>query len=140
MCSPSCSAPALELAAAVVLVCALSILGSGVFSSTANGMAVFMLFGAGLVGGLLGQIAGAIDSETLESVSEKVVWALPFEALYQDALYRITADTHGVTRFVLELGPFGGAERASAWLYAWVCAYAALVGVVGVAVFRRRDL
>lgn len=132
--------PALELAAAVVLVCALSVLGSVVLSSTANGMAIFMLFGAGLVGGLLGQIAAAINSETLADVAEKVIWALPFEALYQDALYRITTDSHGVTRFVLQLGPFGGAQPASAWVYAWAGAYAALVGVLAAAIFRRRDL
>ena len=132
--------PAVELGAAVVLVCALSTLGSVVLSSTANGMAVFMLFGVGLVGGLLDQVASAIDSETLESVSTKVVWALPFEALHKDALYRITADTHGVTRFVLELGPFGGAKPATTWLYVWVAAYAAIVGVAAAALFRRRDL
>ena len=45
--------PGLELAAGVVIVIALSLLGSVVISSTANGIAVFMLFGAGLVAGLL---------------------------------------------------------------------------------------
>jgi len=132
--------PALELAAGVVLVCALSVLGSVLLSSTANGMAVFMLFGAGLVGGLLGQIAAGIGSETLAGVSEKVIWALPFEALYQDALYRITADSHGPTRFVLQLGPFGGAQPAGTWLYVWAAGYTALVGVLAAAIFRRRDL
>jgi ABC-type transport system involved in multi-copper enzyme maturation permease subunit len=133
-------APAVELAAAVVLVCALSVLGSVLLSATANGMAIFMLFGAGLVGGLLGQIGAGIGSETLEGVAEKVTWALPFEALYQDALYRITADTHGVTRFVLQLGPFGGAKPAGVGVYAWTGAYAALVGGLAAAIFRRRDL
>ena len=133
-------APGLELAAAVVLICAFSVLGSVLLSSTANGMAVFMLFGAGLVGGLLGQIAAGIGSETLADVAEGVVWALPFEALYQDALYRMTADTHGATRFVLQLGPFGGAQPAGAGLFAWAGLYAALVGVAAWLVFRRRDL
>src|SRR5262249_23736092 len=40
--------PALELAGAVVIVVAVSLLGSVVLSSIANGIAVFMLFGAGL--------------------------------------------------------------------------------------------
>ena len=132
--------PGLELAAGVVLVCALSLLGSVALSSTANGIAVFMLFGAALVGGLLGQIAEAIGSETLAGVSEKVIWALPFEALYQDALYRITADTHGATRFVLQLGPFGGAQPAGGGVYAWTGVWAALVGAAAALVLRRRDL
>ncbi len=62
--------PALELAAAVALLVALSLLGSVLLSSTANGIAVFMLFGAGLVGGLLGQIGEALNSPTLERVAE----------------------------------------------------------------------
>jgi len=132
--------PALELAAAVVLVCALSVLGSIVLSSTANGMAIFMLFGAGLVGGLLGQIAAAINSETLADVAEKVIWALPFEALYQDALSAITAETRGVTRVIVELGPFGGAQESGALLWVWAAAYLGLVGAVAAAGFARRDL
>ena len=49
--------PALELGAGVAVIAALALGGSVVLSSTANGIAVFMLFGAGLVAGLLGQIA-----------------------------------------------------------------------------------
>lgn len=133
-------APALELGAAVVVVCALSVLGSTVLSATANGMAVFMLYGAGLVGGLLGQLAEPLNSARLADVSEKVMWALPFEALYHDALYRITADSYGATRFVLQLGPFGGAQPQNSLLFPWVLAYVAVLGIAGAFALRRRDL
>ena len=53
--------PGVELAVAVVVVVALSLLGSVLLSSTANGIAVFMLFGAGLTAGLLGQVGRAIS-------------------------------------------------------------------------------
>ena len=132
--------PALELAAAVMLLVALSLLGSVFLSATANGIAVFMLFGAGLVGGLLGQIGEAIGSETLLTVAERTSWALPFEALYQDALQRLTLDAHGATRFAVELGPFGGGQTYSSWLPIWALAY--LVGVLALAAwgFARKDL
>ena len=133
-------APGLELAGAVALLAALSLLGSVVLSSTANGIAVFMLYGAGLVAGLLGQIGEALNSETLRSVADTTAWFLPFEALYQDALQRITADTHGLTEFVVELGPFGGAHGAGAGLLAWTAAYLALVTCGAAALFSRRDL
>ena len=132
--------PALELAAGVVLLAALSLLGSVLLSPVANGIAVFMLFGAGLVAGLLGQIGDALQSDTLQSIARKTSWALPYEALYQDALYRITADTHGLTEFVLRLGPFGGAQVAGALLPLWVAAYLVLAGAVAVLVFARKDL
>ena len=40
--------PALELGAGVAIIAALALAGSVVLSSTANGIAIFMLFGAGL--------------------------------------------------------------------------------------------
>jgi Cu-processing system permease protein len=132
--------PALELAGAVVVIAALSVLGSVFLSATANGIGTFMVFGAGLVAGLLGQIGEAIRSETLISVSSRAAWVLPFEALYQDALYRLTADTVGLTAFVVRLGPFGGAQSAGWELALWAPAYVALVVLVAAVAFRRTDL
>jgi Cu-processing system permease protein len=133
-------APGLELAAGVLLIAALSLLGSIFLSTVANGIAIFMIFGAGLVAGLLGQIGEALNSETLESVGRIASWAVPFEALYQDALYRITSDTGGVTGFILSLGPFGGAQGGGEHLPLWTAVYLAAVALVSVAAFARRDL
>jgi Cu-processing system permease protein len=133
-------APAFELAAAVAILAALSLAGSVFLSSSANGIAVFMVFGAGLVAGLLGQIAEALGSATLADVAEAVSWALPFEALYQQALGSITADTIGFTRLAIDLGPFGGAQSFGPLLWPWAIAYLALVGAAAAAAFARRDL
>jgi ABC-type transport system involved in multi-copper enzyme maturation permease subunit len=132
--------PALELAAAVVVVSALSLLGSVFLSATANGIAVFMVFGAGLVAGLLGQIGEALSSETLTDVSRDTSWALPFEALYQDALNGISGESFGLTGQVLQLGPFGGAQSAGPALVPWTVAYLAVLALVAGFGFARRDL
>ena len=70
----------------MILIAALSLLGSIFLSATANGIAVFMAFGAGLAAGLLGQIGDALNVDTLENVAQVAAWALPFEALYQGGL------------------------------------------------------
>jgi Cu-processing system permease protein len=132
--------PALQLAAGVAVIAAISLLGSVFLSTTANGIAVFMIFGAGLVTGLLGQIGEVLESDTLRSVAEISSWVLPFEALYQDGLNAITADSSGFTEFALELGPFGGAQDAGAFLWPWTLAYVALLGAAALAVFARKDL
>jgi Cu-processing system permease protein len=132
--------PGLELAAGVVIVAALSLLGSVLLSATANGIAVFMVFGAGLVAGLLGQIGEALQSETLKDVARTTSWFLPFEALYQDGLHRITEDSSGFTRFALELGPFGGAQAAGDDLPLWVLTYLLGVGALALVLFARKDL
>jgi ABC-type transport system involved in multi-copper enzyme maturation permease subunit len=132
--------PGLELAGAVAVIAALSILGSVFLTATANGIAVFMVFGAGLTAGLLGQVGEAIGSSTLEDVARAASWALPFEALYQDALSRITADTGGVTKLAIDLGPFGGAQPAGAGIIVWAVAYTGMIGAVAIYAFSRKDL
>jgi Cu-processing system permease protein len=132
--------PALELAGAITVLVALSLLGSVFLSAIANGIAVFMIFGAGLVAGLLGQIGEALGSESLKTIAQISSWALPFEALYQDGLNGITAETGGFTRAALTLGPFGGAQAAGFWLAPYVIGYLALVAVLALLGFRRRDL
>jgi hypothetical protein len=124
----------------VVVLTAVSLLGSVFLSSTANGIAVFMVFGAGLVAGLLGQVGRGVGSERLESISEWAAWALPFEALYQDSLAQITTETRGLTGFILQLGPFGGAHAGGVWLGAWTAAYLLIVGLLASLGFARRDL
>jgi ABC-type transport system involved in multi-copper enzyme maturation permease subunit len=132
--------PALQLAAAVAILAALSIAGSVLLSSTANGIAIFMLFGAGLTAGLLGQIGQALGSDTLDRVSTIVSWALPFEALYQSALSALTQDTVGFTRLAIDLGPFGGAQSAGPLLWPFAIAYLVVVGAASSVAFARRDL
>jgi ABC-type transport system involved in multi-copper enzyme maturation permease subunit len=132
--------PALELAAGVAVLVALALGGSVVLSSTANGIAIFMLFGAGLTAGLLGEIGDALGSDTLSNVARVASWALPFEALYQQALADITQDTVGTTRFAIDLGPFGGARTFGALLWPYSGAYLAGVGGLALWRFRRRDL
>lgn len=133
-------APALELAVAVVVLVALSLLGSVFLTSTANGVAVFMLFGAGLIAGLLGQLGEALNAETLIAVANRTSWALPFEALYQDALGRITADTVGLTRFIVQLGPLGGGQAYGWELALWVPGYLAAAAAAAWAGLARSDL
>jgi ABC-type transport system involved in multi-copper enzyme maturation permease subunit len=130
----------LGMAAAVVIVVGIALLGSTILSTTANGIAVFMIFGAGLAAGLLGQIGEALGSETLDDISSVASWALPFEALYQSALHTLTADFEGVTAVAVQLGPFGGAQEASVLLWPFALAYLLAIGAVADLAFRRRDL
>jgi ABC-type transport system involved in multi-copper enzyme maturation permease subunit len=132
--------PALGLALAVAIIAALSLLASTMLSVTAQGIVVFMVFGAGLTAGLLAQIGRALNSDSLHSIGRVASWALPFEGLYAASLHALISGTSGLTGVVLQLGPFGGSEAAGAGLIAWAFAY--LVGVVALAafIFSRRDL
>ena len=119
---------------------AMSLLGSVFLGGTANGIAVFMLFIAGLVAGLLGTIGHALGSHSISHAATIAAWVLPFEGLYQDALRQLTSHVSGLTGFLLQLGPFGGAYTGGWGVRIWAAAYLAGVGFVAVAAFARRDL
>jgi ABC-2 type transport system permease protein len=133
-------APGLGLVAGVLVIAALSLLGSIFLSANANGIAVFMAFGAGLAAGLLGQIGDALSVDSLETVAKITSWLLPFEALYQAGLHALTEDVSGTTGVIVQLGPFGGAQEGGPLLWAWSAAYLAAVGAAARAAFARRDL
>jgi Cu-processing system permease protein len=132
--------PGLSLALGVAIVAALSLLASTLLSVTAQGIVVFMVFGAGLVAGLLAQIGQAIDSDSLHSIGRAASWALPFEGLYAAGLHALISETSGLTGIVLQLGPFGGSEAAAPGLIAWAFVYMVVVVALAAFVFSRRDL
>lgn len=133
--------PGLSLAAGVIIVIALTLLGSIYLAALPNGIAMFMVYGAGLLAGLLGQLGEALSSPTLETTGRIAAWVFPFEALYQAGLNSLTANAAtGLTRVIVRLGPLGGAERGGLLLVAWAAAYLALVAGVAVYAFARRDL
>ncbi len=130
----------LRLMLAVVVVAALSLLGSIFLTATANGIGVLMIFGAGLLAGLLGSIGDALSSHTLQTIANTGSWLLPFEALYRDALRQLVQDIPGVTGAIVQLGPLGGSHDAGALLLPWIALYLVLVAVLGALAFGRRDL
>jgi ABC-type transport system involved in multi-copper enzyme maturation permease subunit len=130
----------LRLAGAVVVVAALALLGSIFLSANANGIAVLMVFGAGLLAGLLGSIGDALQSHTLQTIANTSSWLLPFEALYRDALRVLVAEVPGVTGAIVQLGPLGGSHDAGPLLVPYTVAYLAAVAGAAAFAFGRSDL
>lgn len=128
------------LAFAIAIIAAISLLLSVLMSATAQGIAVFMVFGAGLVGGVLGQIGDALNSSSLQGISDVVTTALPFEAIYLSALNLITQDQTVTTQAIIKLGPFGGARDGGPGLTVFAVIYVFAVLGGAVYAFGRRDL
>jgi Cu-processing system permease protein len=132
--------PAAGLALGVVTVVAISLLGSTVLGTTANGIAIFMVFATGLAAGLLGQIGDALEVDGLTTASSIISWAVPFEALYQNGLHALTADIDGAAGVIVRLGPFGGASDVGGAIWLWAVAWSAAVLALAALAFSRRDL
>ncbi len=132
--------PGLALMLAVIVLAAMSLLGSVFLSAIPTGIALLMVYAAGLVGGLLGQIGYALPSQRLQDIGRDVSWALPFDALYQAGLHALTSHTAGLTGVIVHLGPLGGAQAAGPGLAVWALAYLAVVLAAAGYAFAQRDL
>lgn len=132
--------PGVALAGAVTILVAMSLLGSVFLSSTANGIAMFMLYGAGLVSGLLAAIGAALNAHTVLTIAHDITLALPFEGLYQAALHALGSNQTGLTRVLVNLGPFGASHPNSVPFDIWAVIYLAILSALATVGFERRDL
>jgi len=132
--------PDLALIGAVTILVALSLLGSVFMSTVANGIAMFMLYGAGLVSGLLASIGAALNAQTVLTISHDITIALPFEGLYEAAVHTFASNAAGLARIAVNLGPFGAAQAGSTLFYLWAVVYFGLAAIIATVGFERRDL
>lgn len=126
------------LVLAVIVVTLLTLLVSCLLSTVATGISVLMAYGAGLIAGLLGQIANVFGSATLSHVATGVSYLLPFEALYRNALSQLSPT--GPLGQVVQLGPLGGGGSGGAVLWLYALAYLLGCGVLASYIFSRADL
>ena len=127
-----------SLVAGVCVVTVLTLLMSCLLSTVATGISVLMAYGAGLVAGLLGQIGRAFHATTVTRIADSVSYALPFEALYRDALARLSPG--GLAGQLVQLGPLGGAQAGSAGMWVFVAAYVVALSLAAAWKFGRSDL
>jgi ABC-type transport system involved in multi-copper enzyme maturation permease subunit len=133
-------AAGLEISAAIAVVAVVSMLSSVYLSGVANGIGIFMLFGAGLFGGLLGQIDANGSFPKLGQTATVIRYVTPFEWLYQSSLGRLIQGENGITQIALGLGPFGGSVQGGTTVWLWSAVYVLVVAGATVFAFARRDL
>ena len=112
----------------MLVIAALSLLGSVFLSATANGIAIFMLFGAGLAAGLLGQIGDALSVEHARERGLRLLLAPALRGALPGRARRAHRGRGWLTGVIVQLGPFGGAQEGGPLLWLWAIAYLVLVG------------
>lgn len=115
----------------------LTMLGSTVFSTMANGVVVFMLYGLAVTGGLVEQIGNSLNNNTLVRIGVASSIAVPSDSMWKLASYvvqpRLAVNLIGPT-------PFGTAVPPSDFAVKYAIVYCAIMVGASMLVFRNRDI
>lgn len=126
---------------AVLLLTALTVLGSTLFTTLANGIGVFVLYGLGFTGGILSAIGSLSDTPTLTTLGKLANTLMPTNALWLGASYHLQPQ---IMRQMSEVSrgtnPFFATEPVAGWLIAWAAMLTVLAVLAGMWRFSKRDL
>lgn len=126
---------------AMTLTTALTVLGSTLFTTLANGIGVFVLYGVGFAGGILGSIGSFAGSPTLTALSRLANVLMPTNALWLGATYHLQPEVMlQAAAAARGANPFFSTEPLAPGLLAWAVALAVLAVLLAMWRFSRRDL
>jgi Cu-processing system permease protein len=129
----------------VCILLAVSLLGSTVLPTLANGVVMLVLFGLAWLGGIIGFV-GSIPpgNELLSNLGTAVSLLLPADAIWRGASYHVLPPSFLVASSFTngqDVGiPFASTAPLAPAMLAWALAYPVGCLALAVAAFRRRDL
>ncbi|HZA83894.1 MAG TPA: ABC transporter permease [Actinomycetes bacterium] len=129
----------------VLILLAVSLLGSTVLPTLANGVVMLALFGLAWLGGIIGFV-GTIPpgNELLANLGTAVSLLLPADAVWRGASFHVLSPSLlAASSFAAgdDVGlPFGSTAPMAPAMLAWALAYPLACLTLAVAAFRRRDL
>ena len=131
----------LLLALAALVLLTLSLLGSTLLPTLANGVAVFTLFGLAWLTGLIEFIGTALDNATMLNTGTAVGLLVPSDALWRGATYYVQSPLFLATLRTATAGqPMASTVPPVTPLVVWAALYV-LAGIAGAMwSFARRDL
>jgi ABC-type transport system involved in multi-copper enzyme maturation permease subunit len=128
----------------VLILLAVSLLGSTVLPTLANGVVMLVLFGLAWLGGIIGFI-GSIPpgNELMANLGTAVSLLLPADAVWRGASFHALPPSFLVATSLAneDVGlPFASTAPIAPAMLAWALAYPVACLTLAVAAFRRRDL
>ncbi len=125
----------------IALITALTVLGSTMFTTLANGIGVFVLYGVGIAGGILASIGALVDSKTMQLLSRVANTLMPTNELWLGASYYLQ---HPEFNNAMKLSPLPlptiSSTPISGGMVLWGISLTLLSVLAAIWNFSRRDL
>jgi Cu-processing system permease protein len=129
----------------VLVLLAVSLLGSAVLPTLANGVVMLALFGLAWLGGIIGVI-GSIPpgNDTMVNLGTAVSLLLPADAVWRGASFQVMPSSLLVASSFIGQGgmelPFASSTPMATTMLVWALVYPIACIGLALAAFRRRDL
>jgi len=128
------------MALGAILLLTVSLLGSTLFSTLANGVIAFTLFGLAWLGGIIEFTGGVVENPSMVNLGIVISLLVPSDAVWKAASF------YAQSPLFLAIGgargnvPFIGSAPPTPAMMAWALAYPIVFLLLAVRVFARRDL
>lgn len=119
-----------------LLLLSVSLWGGTLFSTLANGVMVFGLYGLAFIGGWVEQIGAFLQNDTAVKIGILCSLILPSEALWKRAAYEMQSALVGV----IGASPFNTSSVPSPLMIVYAVIYAAVILALAIWKFHHRDL
>lgn len=123
-----------------IILLAVTLLGSTIISTIANGVVAFTVYMIGIIGGMVEQIAWFINNVTLQKAGVIASLIMPVDALYRKIVNSLLNPTGNPMMALQQLGPFGSMVEPSAWMVVYAIFYVVLLVGLAVYSFNKRDI
>ncbi|MDS1029738.1 ABC transporter permease [Bacillota bacterium LX-D] len=120
----------------------LILLGLGIWGTTFlptinNGILIVMLYGLGMIGGIIEQIGALVKNTTMEQLGIASSLIMPTDAIYR----KMTGDLFNTGLITFQgAGPFGAVNQPSNWMVVYALLYFMIFLIWGVHKFKQRDI
>jgi ABC-type transport system involved in multi-copper enzyme maturation permease subunit len=130
----------LMMLAAIILL-TISLLGSTLLSTLANGVVVFSLFGLAWLAGIIEFIGGALSNEAMLNIGTAVSLLIPSDVIWRGASYYVLSPLYLAGVQSAEEGmPFVGNTPPATPMVIWALLYPLVLLGAAILTFSRRDL
>ncbi|KLU58647.1 ABC-2 family transporter protein [Peptococcaceae bacterium CEB3] len=122
-----------------LILLSVTIYGTTLLPTLANGIAVFMLYAVGWLGGMIEQVGYLLKNGTLIHLGILSSLIMPADALYRKIIATVQS---GAARSLTGnfLGPFGVQAEPSVWMLLYTGLYILCFVLAAVGRFNRRDI
>jgi ABC-type transport system involved in multi-copper enzyme maturation permease subunit len=128
------------MALGAILLLTVSLLGSTIFSTLANGVIAFTVFGLGWLGGIIELVGGLVQNPAMVNMGIVISLAVPSDAIWKGASFYAQSPLFLAIGGMRGQVPFASSVPPTTPMMLWALAYVAIFLSLAVRSFARRDL